>query len=198
MGTLTQLTDKVRLTGGAYDDLASGVRMFSRASLTKPFKVRFKLTRKVIPSTTLSAGSFNLVGWVVATSSAPTPIPANWPPTTPTRDDDIASYLKGFRFAPGNVNTVGTADSNKFRMQTYNGDGTRTQYNNDTIVNLGLNVEQEMELSATGTTATLAAIDLGLSVSYSSPVIGGMSTGYLTLFTSYGMSADWGDFRRIS
>jgi hypothetical protein len=198
MGTLTQLTDKVRLTGGAYDELTSGVRMFSRASLTKPFKVRCKLTRKVIPSLTLSAGAFNHLGWVEATSSAPTSIPANWPSATPTRDDDIVSYLKGFRFSPGNINTVGTAESNKFRMQTYNGDGTRTQYSNDTVVNLGLDVEQEMELAVVGTTATLAAIGLGLSVSYSSPVIGGMSTGFLMLFTSYGMSTEWGDFRRIS
>lgn len=198
MGTLTQLTDKVRLTGGAFDDFTSGVRMYSRAKVTKPFKIRFKFTRKLIPSRTTSEGAFNLVGWVVATGSAPTPIPANWPAGTSTRDIEVQNFLKGFRFSPGNINLADTANSNRFRMQTYNGDGTRTQYTSDVVVNLGLDVEQEMELAAAGSTATLAAVDLGISVSHTSPIIGGMTTGYLMLYTGFGMSADWGDFRRIS
>jgi hypothetical protein len=198
VGTLTQLTNKVRLTGGAYDDFNSGVRMYSRAKLTKPFKVRLKFTRKLIPSTTTNEGCFNLLGLVVTTSSAPTPIPANWPAGTTTRDTEVASFLKGFRFGVANINSAGTANNNRFRLQTYNGDGTRTQYVSDVEVNLGLDVEQELEFTTTGSTATLTAVGLAISVSHTVPLIGDMTTGYLMFYTSYGMSTEWGDVRRIS
>jgi hypothetical protein len=172
--------------------------MYSRAALTKPFKVRCKCTRKVLTPVTTAEGAFNLYGWVIATSSAPTSIPANWPGTTATRDTEVQRFLKGFRFSPGNINTLSPEFSNKFRMQTYNGDGTRTQYTSDVLVNLGLNVEHELELSVSGNTATLTAVNLGISVSHSSAIIGGMTTGYLMIYTGFGMDTIWGDFRRIS
>jgi hypothetical protein len=198
MGTIVQGVDKVRLAGGAYTDFYSGVRMYSRASLTKPFKVRCTFTRKVIAPVTTAEGAFHLFGWVIATSEAPGAIPANWPAGTTTRDTEVQNFLKGFRFSPGNINTVSPEFSNKFRMQTYNGDGTRTQYTSDVPVDLGLNVAQELELAVAGSTATLTAVSLGISVSHTSAIIGGMTTGFLMLYTSYGADAEWGNFRRIS
>lgn len=198
MGTITQLSNKVRLTGGAIDDFGSGVRMYSRAVVTKPFRIRFKLTRKVIPTTTTANGAYNLAGWVTTTQSAPTSSPATWPSNTATGDVEVTAFLKGFRFSPGNINTVGTASTNRLRMQTYNGDNTKTQFTTDRVIDIGLNVEQEMELAVSVDSATLAAIGLGLSESFSSPIIAGMTTGYFMIYTSFGMDSEWADFRRIS
>jgi hypothetical protein len=189
--------DKVRLAGGTIDQVESGVRMYSRAKVTKPFKIRLKFTRKIIPSVTTSNGAFSLLGWVVATNSAPTSIPANWPGTTPTGDLEVAAFLRGFRFNVGNFTTQGDG-SNRFRLQVYPGDGTRVQLVTDKVIDLGLNVEQELEFSVSGGTTTLTAVGLGLSQSHTHSVISDMTSGYLMLYTSNIMEAEFGDFRRIS
>jgi hypothetical protein len=187
--------DKVRLAGGTIDQVESGVRMYSRAKVTKPFKIRLKFTRKIIPSVTTSNGAFSLLGWVVATNSAPTSIPANWPGTTPTGDLEVAAFLRGFRFNVGNFTTQGDG-SNRFRLQVY--PGTRVQLVTDKVIDLGLNVEQELEFSVSGGTTTLTAVGLGLSQSHTHSVISDMTSGYLMLYTSNIMEAEFGDFRRIS
>ena len=69
-----------RLRGGPYDDLASGVRLFSRFTLPAAGTVRYRLTREVIPPTVTSQGVWFNVGIVWGRD------PTTLSPGTPTGD----------------------------------------------------------------------------------------------------------------
>jgi hypothetical protein len=198
--TLTQGTDSVRLTGGPQATHAAGARIYGRLLITKPCKIRAVYTRKLIPSSTDSNGAFGLFGMCLPNARAPRATPADFPAGTPTGDDTLADWFTGFRFTVGNINTAGTAQSNRFRCSVYTDEG-RVQLTPTTPlieVDLGLNVSQELELALSGDTATLRAVGLGLEQTYRNTAIGSFTKGYLFFHGSSGSDAVWSNVRRIS
>ena len=63
-GSAVDTATGFRLRGGAFDDPASGVRLFSRFTLPASGTVRYRLTREVIPPTVTSNGVWFNVGIV--------------------------------------------------------------------------------------------------------------------------------------
>lgn len=197
--SLTQGVDSVRLTGGAQADHPAGVRMYSRKLITKPCRIRVVYTRKAIPSSTDANGVFSFIGLCLPNSSAPRPRPADFPAGTATGDDTLENWFTGFRLTLGNTNTVGTAQSDRFRCSVYVS-GPRVQLTPTSPlieINMGLNVAQELELALSGDTVTLTAIGLGLSQTYRDARIGAFTEGYLFFHGSSGSDSVWSNVRQI-
>jgi hypothetical protein len=200
-GTLTQITDGVRLTGLGLDEPLSGIRLFGRHAITKPFKIRYKFKRLVIPSSTDANGAFNFIGVLMPNSKAPNLNPSLWPSSTPTGDIEMANITTGWRIVHGNINTAGTAESNKFRLRWLDGNGGRIAINSadaEKIIDLGLNVVHEMELEWSADTVILRDINSGLSQTFRDSRLGTMTKGYLMFYTSPLMSAEFTDVRQIT
>jgi hypothetical protein len=200
-GTLTQITDGVRLTGLGLDEPASGIRLFNKQAIVKPLKIRYKFKRLVIPSSTDANGAFNFIGFLMPNSKAPNLNPSLWPSNTPTGDTEMANITTGWRITHGNINTAGTAESNRFRMRWLDGAGGRAAINAadaERIIDLGLNVVHEMELEWSGDTVILRDINSGLSQTFRDTKLGTMTKGYLMFYTSPVMSAEFTDVRRIT
>ena len=171
-----------RLRGGAFDDFASGVRLFSRFTLPASGTVRYRLTREVIPPTVTGQGVWFNVGLVWGRD------PTTLPPGTPTGDVDTAQMWKGWRITHANTGLNPTI-SNRIRLSTY---PSRTQLaprEAKALANFQQGVANEVVLSWSGRVVSLAVPTLGAKAkqSWSNVALKVPATGArLMFYASFG------------
>ena len=171
-GSATSTTDGFRLRGGPYDDFASGVRLFSRFTLPASGAVRFRLTRKAIPSTVTSEGVWFNVGIVWGRD------PAALPADTPTGDVATAGMWTGWRITHANKAATSTV-SNRIRLVTYPSRTRLTPREAKALANFKPGVANEVVLTWSGNVVSLAVPTLGAKArqSWASDALRVPSTG---------------------
>jgi hypothetical protein len=179
----------------------SGVRVFNNHFTEKPIKLRYGFKRLVIPAETDSNGAFCFAGFLLPTAQAPNLNPSLWPSSTPTSDIEMAFIATGWRITLGNINTAGTAESNRFRMRWLDGKGERIAINAvdaEKVIDMGLNVLHEIELEWSGDTVIQRDINSGLSQTFRDARLGAMTRGFLMFYASPLMSAEFTNVRQIT
>jgi hypothetical protein len=198
-GQIFQEDDALHFKPLGIDEPDSGIRAFSRLPITKPIKVRIDFTRLTIPAVTTTNGAFHLLGFVMPVN--PGDEITSWAENTPTGDDTLAAMVRGYRFTFANTNTEGTAQSDRVRMQFYEGNGDKTRIEPVTevgTVNLGLNVLHTLEFEWRGDTAIFRAIELAKTQTFRSPLLSGFDKGHLMFYSSPGTETRWGNFRTLT
>jgi hypothetical protein len=149
------VTNGFRLRGGAFDDPASGVRLFSRFTLPASGTVRYRLTRKSIPSTVTSEGVWFNVGIVWGRD------PAALPADTPTDDVDTAKMWNGWRITHANK-AANESASNRIRLVTYPDRDRLAPREAKALANFQQGVANTVVLTWRGNVVSLAVPTLGV------------------------------------
>ena len=156
-GSATGVNNGFRLRGGAFDDPASGVRLFSRFTLPRSGTVRFRLTREVIPPVVTSEGVWFNVGIVWGRD------PAALPADTPTGDVETAKMWTGWRITLANKG-FNPEISNRIRLVTYPSRTRLAPREAKVLANFRPGVAHEVVLSWSGRVVSLAVPTMGTSV----------------------------------
>jgi hypothetical protein len=146
-----------RLRGGPYDDLASGVRLFSRFTLPASGTVRYRLTREFVPPTVTGEGVWFNVGVVWGRD------PAALPAGTPTDDVATAKMWTGWRITHANKAADSTV-SNRIRLVTYPSRTRLAPREAKVLADFKPGVAYEVVLSWSGRVVSLAVPTMGTSV----------------------------------
>ena len=182
-GSATDVPTGIRLRGGAYDDFASGVRLFRRAKVARSGRVRYRLTREIIPPVTTSNGVWFNVGLVWGRD------PATLHPDTATGDEAVAPLFRGFRITHANRNTVSPTASDKIRLRTYPSRTDIQPREAQVIARFAQGVPHTMEMTWTTTgVVTLYDRTLGVRQSFASSSALVLPTGgaWLMWYASFG------------
>lgn len=181
-GSATDVPEGIRLRGGAYDDLASGVRLFRKAKVGQSGRVRYWLTREVVPPVTTGNGVWFNVGLVWGRD------PATLPPDTATGDEAVAPLFKGFRITHANRNTPSPALSDKIRLRTYpSRTDVRPREATQVTARFAQGVPHNMEMVWGGGVVTLYDRTLGVRQSFASTALKVPSGGaWLMWYASFG------------
>jgi hypothetical protein len=163
-GSAEELDAGFRLKGGAYDDPASGVRLFSRFTVpggTTLRTLRFKLIREVIPQQVTSNGVWFNVGVVWGRTLSAVQ------PNEPTNDTATAAAWDGWRITMANKAAV-ASQSNRLRLVYYK-PRTQLKPRESTMVNADFapNAAHEVVVTWKGTLITIAVPTMGTGVKQS-------------------------------
>ena len=153
-GSATGVNNGFRLRGGAFDDPASGVRLFSRFTLPRSGTVRFRLTREVIPPMVTSEGVWFNVG--IVWGRDPTLLPAD----TPTGDVETAAMWTGWRITLVNKG-FNPEISNRIRLVTYPDRDRLAPREAKAVANFQQGVANTVVLTWRGNVVSLAVPTLG-------------------------------------
>jgi hypothetical protein len=182
-GSATDVPTGIRLRGGAYDDFASGVRLFRRAKVARSGRVAYRLTREVVPTVTTSNGAWFNVGLVWGRD------PATLHPDTANGDESIAPLFRGFRVTHANTNTVSPAASDKIRLRTYPNRTGISPREAQVTARFAQGVPHSMEMTwTTAGVVTLHDRTLGVRQSFASSSALVLPTGgaWLMWYASFG------------
>ncbi|MDF2973224.1 MAG: hypothetical protein K0R61_3674 [Microvirga sp.] len=102
----------LRLKGGLFNDFDSGVRLFSDFTLPASGRLRYRLTREILPPTVTSNGVWLNVGIVWGND------PAALPATTYNGDTYTSTLWDGWRITHANKDLKEIA-SNRLRIRSY-------------------------------------------------------------------------------